>query len=145
MLKEGLRVLRGYSTNFNEQKSRQHMSRNRCLLRYGRCSCEHYSSCSVCGSHALQHNSQLFIAQRCSPCRKFIILLETHDRHCSNTYKPLIGAEYTYVSSKLTVQRIEVRRSCRPDDWASASYPLFMESLLQMLPPSCIDHVCCRW
>jgi hypothetical protein len=34
---KGLQALKGYSTHLNEQESpNQHMSRNQCLLRYGR-------------------------------------------------------------------------------------------------------------
>jgi hypothetical protein len=36
VLKKGLQALRGYSAHLNEQSSSQHMSRNQCLLRYGR-------------------------------------------------------------------------------------------------------------
>jgi hypothetical protein len=37
VLEKGLQALRGYSTCLNEKKSpSQHMSRNQCLLRYGR-------------------------------------------------------------------------------------------------------------
>jgi hypothetical protein len=48
----------------------------------------------------------------------------------------LIGAEYTEVLGVSTVkkiQRIEVKESCRPVDWASAFYPLFTESLVEVL------------
>jgi hypothetical protein len=40
--------LRGHSTHLNEQNSpSQHMSRNQCLLTYGRCSRDLYTRCSM--------------------------------------------------------------------------------------------------
>jgi hypothetical protein len=40
------------------------------------------------------------------------------------------------VSPQPNIQRIKVRRSCRPVDWASAPYPPFTESLVQVLSDS---------
>jgi hypothetical protein len=37
------------------------------------------------------------------------------------------------MSPQPKIQRIKVRESCRPVDWVSASYPLFTESLVQVL------------
>jgi hypothetical protein len=46
--KKGLHALMGYTTHLNEQKSpSQRKSRNQCLLRYGQCSCDSYSRCSM--------------------------------------------------------------------------------------------------
>jgi hypothetical protein len=55
-------------------------------------------------------------------------------RYCNYTSKSLIGAEYTKVFRfpQPKIQKIKVRRSCRPVDWASASYPLFTESLVRV-------------
>jgi hypothetical protein len=53
-----------------------------------------------------------------------------------NTSKSLIGAECTKAfrcPPQRKIQRIKVRRSCRPVDWAPASYPLFTRSLVQLL------------
>jgi hypothetical protein len=36
---------------------------------------------ALCGSHAFQHNFQLFVARRCALCRWFLVSLESHDRH----------------------------------------------------------------
>jgi hypothetical protein len=48
---------------------------------------------------------------------------------CCNTSKSLIGA--LQVSPEPEIQSIKVRRSCGPVDWASASYPLLIESLVR--------------
>jgi hypothetical protein len=37
------------------------------------------------------------------------------------------------VSPQPKIQRIKGRGSCRPVDWASTSYPLFIKSLVQAL------------
>jgi hypothetical protein len=55
---------------------------------------------ALCGSHAFQHNFQLFAAQKFALCRKFLVSLESPDTfstRCCNTSKSLIGAEYTKV------------------------------------------------
>jgi hypothetical protein len=36
---------------------------------------------ALCGSHAFRHNFQLLVAERCALCRKFLVSLESHDRH----------------------------------------------------------------
>jgi hypothetical protein len=55
---------------------------------------------------------------------------------CYNTSKSLIGVEYTKASMSFHGQKIhrnEVRRSCRPVDWTSVSYPRYTESLVQLV------------
>jgi hypothetical protein len=56
---------------------------------------------------------------------------------CCDTSNSLSGAECAKVSRcpvpRAKSQRITVRRPCRPVDWAPASYPLFTESLVQVL------------
>jgi hypothetical protein len=36
---------------------------------------------ALCGSHAFQHNFQPFVAQRWVLCQKFLVSLESPDRH----------------------------------------------------------------
>jgi hypothetical protein len=56
------------------------MSRNQCLLRYKRF---HVISTtdSLYGSHAFQHNFRLFVAQRYTHCRKFLVSIESPDKY----------------------------------------------------------------
>jgi hypothetical protein len=56
---------------------------------------------ALCGSHAFQHNFQLFVAQRCIICRILLLLLESPERHfstpCCNISMSLTDAEYAEV------------------------------------------------
>jgi hypothetical protein len=36
---------------------------------------------SLCGSHAFQHNFQLFVTQTCALYRKFLVSIQSSDRH----------------------------------------------------------------
>jgi hypothetical protein len=77
---KGLQVFMLYSTHLNEQKCpSQHMSRNQCLLSMGDVWVVSTAD-SLCGSHAFQHNFQLFVTQRYALCRKSLVPLESPDR-----------------------------------------------------------------
>jgi hypothetical protein len=94
-----------------------------------------------CGSHAFQHNFQLFIAQRCALCRKCLVSLVSPYRHSLlvaviplNHWSALnTSTNLMYPQRQKKIQMIKVRGSCRPVGWASASYPLFTERLVQVL------------
>jgi hypothetical protein len=117
------------------------MSRYQCLLRYGRCSYDLYGRCCVrfpCISAQLS-------ALRRTEVRTLLkipgftqISWQKFSALCSNTRtsKSMLGAEHTKAFRCPQCQKaqiIEVRGSFRPVDWASASYPMFTESLIQVL------------
>jgi hypothetical protein len=76
-VKKGLQALRGYSVHLIEQKSpSQHMNRHQCLQR---------DMSNVCvisiASHAFKHVFQPFVAQMGAFCWKFLVPLESPNRH----------------------------------------------------------------
>jgi hypothetical protein len=100
-VKKGLQVLRGYRTHLNEQNiPSQHMFRNQCLLRYGRCSCDLYSRCSVWFTwistqlSAHRHTEVRTLSKISGLTR---ISCQIFTTRCCNTPKSFIGAEYTKV------------------------------------------------
>jgi hypothetical protein len=93
---------------------------------------------ALCGSHAFQHSFQLFVAQRCALCRKYLVSLDSPNRHSLLVLMPLIHWSALNTPKSLDtptakIQRIKAKGSCRPVDWASASYPLLTEGLVQVL------------
>jgi hypothetical protein len=90
-------------------------------------------------SQAFQHNFKLFVAQKCTLHRKFLVSLESSERHSLLVIVTPLSHRSALSTPKLLgvptakIQRIKVIGSCRPVDWASASYPLFTKSLVQVL------------
>jgi hypothetical protein len=86
---------------------------------------------ALCSSHAFKHNFQLFVTQRWALWWTFLVSLESPDRHSLPLSHWL--HQSPQVSSCQKIQRVKVRGLCKPVDWASTSYPLFTESLVQVL------------
>jgi hypothetical protein len=94
---------------------------------------------ALCGSRAFQHNFQPFVAQRWPLCRKSPVSRESPERNSlpvaviPQSHWLTLNTPKSFGVPTAKLQRNEVRRLCRPVDWASASYPLFAESLVQVL------------
>jgi hypothetical protein len=92
-----------------------------------------------CGCHAFQHNFQVFIAQRCALYRKFLVSLESPDRHSLlvavklQSHWSALNTPKDLDVSTAKIQRIKVRWSCRPVELASTSYPPLTKSLVELL------------
>jgi hypothetical protein len=111
--------------------------RNQCLLRYGRCSCDLYSRCFMWFQCVSTQLSARHTDVRTMPKIPGFTLISwrAFSARCCNT--SVTDRCWTHQSLQLSpqpnIQRIKVRRSCRPVDWVSASHPLFTESLVQVL------------
>jgi hypothetical protein len=135
------------------------MSRNQCLLRYGRCSCDPYSRCSMwflCISTQISAPShRVRTLSKIPACTR--ISWQTFSSRCCNTCKPFIGAEYTKVFRCPHSQKSRGLRSgdragqltgpprpihCSPKFWFKCS--LIMRRKWYGAP-SCMIHMCCRW
>jgi hypothetical protein len=147
----------GFSIYLNEHKSPiQHTSRNQCVLRHGRWSCD-----ALCGSHAFQHNFHPFVAQRCVLCRKFLVSLESPDR-----LSPLVAvihlSHWSVLNTpkSLGVPRAKKSRGLRSGDHAGqltgpprpihCSSKAWFGCCLAIRrkwdgAPSCKNRMCCRW
>jgi hypothetical protein len=111
------------------------MSRNQCLLRYGWCSCDLYSRCTLWFPCISTQPSALCRTEGCNLSKipgVTWISWQTFSVHCCNTSRGWVHQSLS-MSPPPKMYRIQVRGLCRPVDWASMSYPLFMESLVQML------------
>jgi hypothetical protein len=111
------------------------MSRDQCLLRYGRCSCDLCSRCSKwfpCISTQLSAHRRTEVHALSKIPGFTPISWQALSTRCSNTSKWLIGAECTKVLQP-EIERITFRWSCRQVDWASTFYPLFSICLVQVL------------
>jgi hypothetical protein len=126
------------------------MSRNRCLLRYGWCSCDLYRRCSVWFPSI---SAQLSAVPR-TEVRTRISWQAFHTRCCNKCHWSALNTlKYLGVPTAKN-PKDSGRGSCRPVYCASASYPLFTESLVQVLSDSAeevslcsIMHepLCCWW
>jgi hypothetical protein len=92
------------------------------------------------GSHAFQHNFQLFVAPRCALCRNFLVSFESPGRHSLLVavipVKALTGVEYTKVFRCPHSQKSRRLRSgdCAGQSaWPQHSVDWFIESLVQVL------------
>jgi hypothetical protein len=139
---------KGFSIPSNEQNGPcQHTPRNQCLMR-----CERwydlYSTCCT-RSPCLLTQFQLFVAQKCALCRKFLLPLESPDRNSVLVpvtlliYWSALNMPKFWLSQQPKIQKFALRGSCRPVDWISASYPLFTKSLLQVLSDN-VEKIRCR-
>jgi hypothetical protein len=132
------------------------MSRNQCLLRYGRYPYDLYSRCSMWFPCIATQLPALRCTQVCtlSKIPGFTqISWQAFSVHCCNTSKSLIGTEYTKV---IRYPHSQKSRGLKSGDYAGqfiGPYLLFTESLIQVLSvlrkwggaPSCMNHMCCHW
>jgi hypothetical protein len=98
VLRKGLQAQRGYSTYLNEQKFQVSVCPGTTAYWDMGDVCVISTADAVCGSHAFQHNFQLFIAQRCTLLKisGFTwIFWQEFCICCFNTSKSLMSAEYT--------------------------------------------------
>jgi hypothetical protein len=116
---------------------------------------------ALCGSHAFQHNFQLFVAQRCEFCWQFLASLESLDRNCplvaAIPLKPLISTEYIKVFRCAHSQESRGLRSGDPAGKLTGpprpthcSQKVWFRCGLTMRrkwggAPSSMNHMCCRW
>jgi hypothetical protein len=70
---------------------------------------------ALCGSHAFQHNFQLFAARRCALCRKFQVSLESPDRHSLPV--AVIPPSHTQIGAECT-EILGVPTTKNPEDWS---------------------------
>lgn len=101
------------------------------------------ASVDLCCSHAFKHNFQIFVAWRRVLCWKFLVLLESPNRHSllvavipMRYWTALNTPESLYVTPQPKIQWIKSRGWCRPVDWAFVRYPLFTKSLVPVLSDS---------
>jgi hypothetical protein len=111
---------------------------------------------ALSGSYAYHHNFQLVGARKCALCRKFLVSLQSPDRHCCNTskYWSAINTQNLCVL-QWNIEKINVRESWEPVVRASASYHcswrVWLCCCLTMRRKrggalSCMNHVCYwRW
>jgi hypothetical protein len=115
VLKRGLQALSGYNTNLNERNSpSQLISRKQYLLRYGRCSCDPYSRCSVwfpCISTQLAalRRAEMRTLSKIPGCTR--ISRQAFSTRCCNTSNSLSSAEYTEVFTRPHSQNSRGSRS----------------------------------
>jgi hypothetical protein len=78
---KGLRSLSGCSSHLNEQNYPVNIrpETSACWVMGDIFATS--TAAALCGSHAFQHIFQLFAAQKCALCRKFMVSLESSDRH----------------------------------------------------------------
>jgi hypothetical protein len=128
------------------------MSRNECLLRYGRCQFDRCSRCSVwfsCNPTQLSASSKIPSVTQIS--------WQAFCTHCSNASKLLIGIQYAKVFTCLHSKRSRGLRSrnragqltgppppihCSPKVWFRCCVT---KQTKRRGPPSCMYHMCCRW
>jgi hypothetical protein len=108
----------------------------------------------MCVSSEFQHNLQFSSQRSAYSIKKFLVSLESPDTHSLLldavllSHWSALNARRILLFPQPRIQRIQIRWSCRPVEWASAAYPLLIESLVWQCKeigaaPSCMNHVCC--
>jgi hypothetical protein len=135
-VKMGLQALSEYSTHLNEPNNSQSTYVRKSMPAEIR---EMFMWSLQQVLYVVPTHFNSFVAQRCALYQKFLVSLESPERH--SLLVPAItlsrwaarNSPKSLDVSTAKTQRIKVRGSCRPVDWASSSHPLFTEILVRVL------------